>query len=147
MSPQQKKKPIPLLKMAKVIIDTNVFLSAILFGGLPYKILEFWLQKRFILCISPELKGEIISKLTFKFSVPKEVVETISYLLDIYSEKYIPKKKITICKDPTDNFLLELAEESKADFLISGDKLVLEIKAYKQTRIVSPKEFLEKIDK
>lgn len=74
-----------------------------------------------------------------------ELVQSVIHSLDTHSEKYIPKKRVTICKDQTDNFLLELAEESEADYLISGDKMVLEMEIYKKTRIVSPKTFLEKM--
>jgi len=45
--------------MLKVVIDTNVFISAILFGGNPRKIINGWLKRKFILCLSPELKAEI----------------------------------------------------------------------------------------
>ena len=69
-------------------------------------------------------------------------IEIIEDALDLNSEKYIPGKKVNLCRDPQDNFLLELALESRADFLVSGDKLVLELKQYKSTKIITPKEFL-----
>ena len=126
--------------MHKVILDTNVFLSGILFGGNPEKLLKLWLEKRFILCFSPILKAEIIQKLELKFEFAKYSIKTISQTIDMFSKKYIPKKKVKICKDPKDNFLLELAQESHADYFVSGDKTVLELKEYKGTKILSPKE-------
>lgn len=129
--------------MHKVIIDTNVFISGILFGGNPKKILKTWLAKKIIFCLSPELKAEIIGKLERKFSLQQESLLFLEKTLDTYSKKYIPKQKIKICKDPQDNFLLELAEECNANYIISGDKFVLELKKYKNTHIISPKEFLE----
>lgn len=129
--------------MAKVILDTNVFLSGLLFGGTPEKILQHWIKRDFILCISPTLKAEIINKLTIKFNAVELYTLTLSNLIDNISEKYIPKQKINICKDKSDNFLFELAEESKAEYMISGDKLVQDIKIYKKTKIISPKEFLD----
>ena len=128
--------------MPKVVVDTNVFLSGILFGGNPRKIITAWLDKQYILCISPELKAEIINKLRSKFGLPLPTIEIIEDALDLYGEKYIPGKKVNLCRDPNDNFLLELAQESRADYLISGDKLVLELKQYKSTKIITPKEFL-----
>ncbi|OGD92984.1 putative toxin-antitoxin system toxin component, PIN family [Candidatus Curtissbacteria bacterium RIFCSPHIGHO2_01_FULL_41_44] len=128
--------------MPKVVVDTNVLLSGILFGGNPRKIITAWLGKQYVLCISPELKAEIIDKLRSKFDLPLTTVEIIEDALDLYSEKYIPGKKVNLCRDPNDNFLLELALESRADYLVSGDKLVLELKQYKSTKIITPKEFL-----
>ena len=128
--------------MPKVVVDTNVFLSGILFGGNPKKVITSWLAKKYILCISPELKAEIINKLRLKFDLSLQTIEIIEDALDLNSEKYIPRKKVYLCRDPQDNFLLELAQESRANYLISGDKLVLEIKQYKSTKIITPKEFL-----
>lgn len=129
--------------MRKVVIDTNVFISGILFGGNPQKILEAWLHQKFILCLSPELKAEILGKLERKFLLPAENLHTIEQSLDRYSEKYVPKKKVILLKDLNDNFLLALSEKSQADYLVSGDKQVVELKRYKNTTILIAKEFLD----
>ena len=131
--------------MLKVVIDTNVFISGIVFGGTPRKIIDAWLTKQYIFCLSPELKAEILIKLGKKFSLPKEAMNKIIEALDTYSQKYIPTQKVTLCKDPQDNFLLELADEAKADYLVSGDKLVLALKEYKNTKIISPREFFDQL--
>jgi len=129
--------------MHKIAVDTNVFISGVLFGGNPQKIIEAWLNKKYIFCLSPELKAEILNKLQNKFLLSTQALQTIEEGLDINTEKYIPKKKLSICKDPQDNFLLELAEEAAADYLVSGDKLVLELGHYQKTKIISPKNFLK----
>jgi putative PIN family toxin of toxin-antitoxin system len=131
--------------MLKVVIDTNVFISGIVFGGTPRKIIDAWLTKQYVFCLSPELKAEILIKLEKKFSLPQEAMNKIKEALDTYSQKYIPTQKVTLCKDPQDNFLLELADETKADYLVSGDKLVLALKEYKNTKIISPREFFDQI--
>lgn len=131
--------------MLKVVIDTNVFISGIVFGGTPRKIIDAWLSKQYIFCLSPELKAEILIKLGKKFLFPQLELNKIKEALDTYSQKYIPNKKVTVCKDPQDNFLLELAEEAKADYLVSGDKLVLALKEYKNTKIISPREFFDQL--
>lgn len=129
--------------MHKIVVDTNVFISGILFGGNPQAIIEAWLNKKYIFCLSPQLKAEIISKLQNKFALSSEVMQVIEDALDAKTEKYVPKKKLSICKDPTDNFLLELALEAQADYLISGDKLVLKLRQYGKTKILSPKDCLK----
>ncbi|MEK7450564.1 MAG: putative toxin-antitoxin system toxin component, PIN family [Patescibacteria group bacterium] len=129
--------------MHKIVVDTNVFISGVLFGGNPQKVIEAWLNKKYIFCLSPELKAEILNKLQGKFLISIYTLQTVEEALETKTEKYIPKKKILICKDPTDNFLLELAGEAQADYLISGDKLVLKLKQYNKTKILSPKDFLK----
>lgn len=128
--------------MLKVVIDTNVFISGIVFGGTPRKIINSWIAKKYIFCLSPELKAEILIKLQKKFLLPQAMLTNIEEALEAYSKKYIPSQKVTLCRDPQDNFLLELAEESKAKYLVSGDKLVLALKEHKDTKIITPKEFL-----
>ena len=59
------------------------------------------------------------------------------------SIKFVPKKKLTIISDKDDNKLLELADECKADFLITGNTNDFTIKKYKRTKIVTPKEYWE----
>lgn len=132
--------------MHKVVVDTNVFISGILYGGNPQSIIEAWLNNKFIFCLSPQLKAEIISKLKKKFSLPISAIKTIEEVLDTKTEKYIPKKKLFVCKDIQDNFLLELALEAQADYLISGDKLVLKLKQYEKTKILSPRDFLKLLE-
>lgn len=129
--------------MHKVVVDTNAFISGILFGGNPQAIIEAWINKKYIFCLSPQLKAEIINKLRIKFFLPISTIQIIEEALDVKTEKYIPKRKLFICKDTADNFLLELALEAQADYIISGDKLVLELGHYKKTKIVSPKDFLK----
>src|SRR5438105_2184239 len=104
--------------MHKVVVDTNVFISGIMFGGNHRKIIQLWLAKKFIFCISPELKAEILGKLKRKFLFPQENLQYLEEALDTLSLKYLPAHKLTLCADPMDNFLLELAEEASADFLV-----------------------------
>ncbi|MBI4096488.1 MAG: putative toxin-antitoxin system toxin component, PIN family [Candidatus Levybacteria bacterium] len=131
--------------MHKAVVDTNVFISSILFGGNPQRIIEAWLNQKYIFCLSPQLKAEILNKLQKKFLLSNQKLQDIEEALDAKTEKYIPKKKLFICKDAADNFLIELAQEAQANYLISGDKLVLKIRQYNKTQIISPKDFLESL--
>ncbi|MHB8362418.1 MAG: putative toxin-antitoxin system toxin component, PIN family [Patescibacteria group bacterium] len=134
-----------LLKMNRVIIDSNVFLSGLLFGGNPEKILEYWSLGKFILCISPELQAEIINKLQNKFHINNDSIKLLIEKFNNHSKKFIPQTKVILSRDPLDNFILELAEESHANFIITGDKDLLILEHYKKTRIVSPVDFLKNI--
>ncbi|MBU3979519.1 putative toxin-antitoxin system toxin component, PIN family, partial [Patescibacteria group bacterium] len=115
-----------------------------LFGGSPEKILTCWMRNEFILCISPQLQAEIVNKLRNKFKVSQKFINTLLIDLNEHTKKFIPQAKISLARDPKDNFLLELAEEAKANFLITGDKDLLTIKKYNQTKIVSSTEYLNR---
>ncbi|CAN5183253.1 putative toxin-antitoxin system toxin component, PIN family [soil metagenome] len=128
--------------MHKVIIDTNVFISGIVYRGNPRKVIEAWLTKKMIVCLSPELKAEILRKLQRKFFLPPDSLARIEVDLHINTKKFVPQTHISLVRDPNDNFLLELAEEANADYIISGDKDLLILKNYKGTKILTPAEFL-----
>lgn len=130
--------------MDRVIIDTNVFISGLLFGGNPEKVLQKWINREFILCISPELQAEIVSKLMFKFHASDSFIKSLIYLIENISEKYIPSRVTTKVRDKSDNFLLELAQEANAKFIISGDKDLLTLGYFRKTKIISPKDFIAK---
>lgn len=70
--------------------------------------------------------------------------ETLIADIETKSIRFSPKNKLTIISDKDDNKLLELAEECKADFLITGNTNDFTIKKYKLTKIVTPKEYWEK---
>jgi putative PIN family toxin of toxin-antitoxin system len=75
-----------------------------------------------------------------KYFHPEKVEELIS-LFNIVAEKVKLKKIESICRDPKDDFLLAMAKESKADYLITGDKDLLEIKDYRNTKILTATNF------
>jgi putative PIN family toxin of toxin-antitoxin system len=73
----------------------------------------------------------------------QEKVEELVSLLEIISTKIKLDKVEQICRDPKDDFLLALAKQSKADFLVTGDKDLLELKKYHKTQIVTVNQFIK----
>ena len=131
--------------MIKVVLDTNVYISALFWKGAPYQIFKKILIGDILNFTSPEILKEIKEKLLYKFKLPPEKVKEYLEIIIFNSEIIQPKKKIKIIKkDPTDNKILECALEAKASFIISGDKHLLEIKKYKGIKIITPKEFLSR---
>jgi putative PIN family toxin of toxin-antitoxin system len=132
--------------MQKVVIDTNVFVSALIQRSYPYLIItDLFIEGRIELCISDPLLEEYYTVFNRKkFSKYPEFLSKAQILIaDIErnSLKFVPKKKIKIISDKDDNKLLELADECKADFLITGNTNDFTIKKYKRTKIVTPKEY------
>lgn len=128
----------------KVVIDTNVFLSGIFFGGNPQKIINYWIDNKLHLIISPELTSEILNKMTFKFHVSKIFLEEWKNSLEEKCEKVIIKNNLHVCRDEKDNMVLETCELGEAKYLITGDKDLVILKKYKETTIISPSEFIKR---
>lgn len=132
----------------KIVLDTNILISALGWkGGNEYKILKKCFNKELELLFSSEILEEFIKvakRPKFEFSL-EEIDEFISSLLEI-SKFLVPDKKFDIIKDdPEDNKFLDAAVAGKANFIISGDKHLLQLKEFRGIKILTPREFLDYI--
>ena len=129
----------------KVVIDTNIWISYLL-GGLLQRIDEKILSKEIKAVVSDEtLKelSEVLSRPRFKNIITAERIKELFSLLDSYAIVVSPSQKVSACRDEKDNFLLEVALEGKADYLITGDEDLLVLNVFHNTKIVRPKDFEE----
>ncbi|MFH1824733.1 MAG: putative toxin-antitoxin system toxin component, PIN family [Candidatus Firestonebacteria bacterium] len=134
-------------KKIKIVCDTNIFISMIVFsGGLPEDIFKQVKLKEFDLGISKEILNEITYILINKFSWPLSQTKEIIELINNNSMVVMPDKKLKIINDDYDNRILECAEKFNADYLISGDKHILTLKKYKNIKIVTAREFIKNIE-
>jgi len=129
--------------MIKVVLDTNVFISALFWRGAPYQIFKRVIEGAILNFISPQILEEIKERFLEKFKLPPEKVKEFLEIIVFNSEIVYPKKRVNIIKkDPSDNKIIECAIKAKASFVISGDGHLLEVKEYKGIKIISPGEFL-----
>lgn len=130
-------------KGVKVVFDTNVWIS-FLIGKRLAKLKQLILAGTITIVTTEQLLSEIrivTSRDKLKKYFPGESVKELIELLEIISEKVEIEPKHFINRDPKDNFLLDLIDFSKADYLITGDKDLLEHNPFKTAQIVSPAEF------
>ncbi|OGY25293.1 MAG: putative toxin-antitoxin system toxin component, PIN family [Candidatus Woykebacteria bacterium RBG_16_43_9] len=129
----------------KVVFDTNIYISAIIFGGAPFICLEMARNGELELYASKAILLELTHKLESKFLHTQDDVERVLIRLSQFTKIITPIEKLTVIKDDqTGNKILEAAMEAKADYLISGDKRhVLPLKEFRGTKIVSAAEFLK----
>lgn len=127
----------------KVVLDTNIYISAILFGGHPEEILNLARLGFISIFISPHLIQEIKKVLREKFQwSEKQIQETIDTIQN-FAYLIEPKTKISkIKEDKADNRVLECALTSKANYIVSGDRHLLVLKRFRQIKILSPFDFL-----
>ncbi|MQY78868.1 MAG: putative toxin-antitoxin system toxin component, PIN family [Bacteroidetes bacterium] len=116
-------------KLLKVIIDTNLWISFLITKS-HSQIDNLLINKKIRIVFSEELLTEFFDviqrpKLNKYFS-PNDIKELLD-VFDFYGDLVKVKSRIEQCRDPKDNFLLSLAVDSKADYLLTGDNDLLEI--------------------
>lgn len=131
-------------KKSRVILDTNLFISFLINRDL-CGIDKLLVSGKILLVFSDELLEELISVVErpkFKqwFS-ENDLVDLLS-VLEQFSEHVMVFSDIKLCRDPKDNFLLNLAVDSKADFLLTGDKDLLVLGKVGDTNIMTVNDFL-----
>ena len=134
--------------MQKIVIDTNIIVSSLIQRGYSNLIIkELFIEQKIQLCVSDELMTEYYEVLARpKFSKFQDFFIRAEILLaDIEAKatKFIPTIKLQLISDLDDNMILELADECLADFIITGNTTDFTFPTYKQTKIVTPKEYWE----
>ena len=131
--------------LIKAVLNTNILISAIVFGGKPRQVLESAIKGHIQLVLTEEIIEEMRAVLEGKkFQFPSEITDLIVHELEALAEIAKPKERLTVIeKNPEDNQVLECAVESQADYVVTGDMHLLETKESKGTKIMMPGEFLE----
>jgi len=130
--------------MTRVVLDTNVYISALMFGGLPGSLLDLAFLRAFTLIISPALLDELDEKLQAKFEMTIEDAAFLRARLRKIAQVVEPKQSLTvIAEDTDDNRVLECAVEGHADVILSGDRHLLKLGNYEGVAIVTVRQFLE----
>lgn len=130
--------------MIDVVIDTNVWISGIYWTGSPFEVIRRVDRDRVTACFSPVTLQEWEEE-TRRIGESTGLIDLylrFKKLLQKKAKIVIPNEKISICRDEDDNRFLEVAVTSQAEFIITGDRDLLILKKYKNTKIFSPKEFL-----
>ena len=131
-------------RQLRIVIDTNLWISFLL-SPTSHKILSLLHDKDLVILLSEELYQEIItvaSREKFrKYISGANIVLLQTYLLQRAYILTIHSRVIFI-EDPKDAFLFSLCKDGKADFLITGDKTLLDLNEFEQTKIVSLTSFL-----
>ena len=128
--------------MLRVVIDTNIVISALNFGGNPKAVLELARKNRIHNTTSPFIINEVEKVLTQKFGWQMEVTREVLNDFRGFSHVVNPPETLAVISYPPDNRILECAVAGRADYIISGDHHLTDLKAYDQIKIVTPTQFL-----
>ncbi len=131
----------------RIVLDTNVLISALFWNGNERILLDKCRTKEHEMVLSPYILEELGRVLDLKFSLPKDKIADYSQDLILISRFVIPSKDIHIIEeDPTDNMILECAVGGNADLIISGDKHLLNLEEYEGIKILNTRDFLSEND-
>ena len=130
----------------RVVIDTNVFISGIFFGGNPRKVLETILNGKVVGVASVQIIEEY--REVVRRMIEKKGGKLNSTPLSLFYAKLElidGKTKVNVCRDPDDDKFLACAVDGAAYYVVSGDSDLLSIGEYRGVKIVTANEFLQQI--
>ena len=137
--------------MQKLILDTNIIVSALISNSIPTKILyELVLTQKVKTCLSDQIFAEYVEVMNrgkfTKYTNFKTKSDIVLNKLREISEFYKTDRKIEILSDTSDNKFLELAAVSSADYLVTGNTLDFLITEFEYTKILTPREYWDYFD-
>jgi uncharacterized protein len=132
-------------KVVRVVIDTNVVVSGLLFGGIPGELIHYWKSGHIKPFASAEIIDEYIRVLAYpKFNLSEEEIHYLLYfeILPYFSVVTVGQVQSSIIQeDPSDDKFILCAEAAHANTIISGDQHLLSRKIYNKIKILNPEQF------
>ncbi len=129
--------------MICVAVDSNVYISALLFGGNPRLALECADAGLFGISVSAAIKTKIERVLAERSSWSRDRIAEAASRLWSLANSVSPQQTLTDCADADDNRILECALEAHAAVIVTGDGHLLKLHPYRGIAILTPKRFLE----
>ena len=137
-----------LSKVSRVVIDTNVIISALLFGGKPGELIPLWEDGKIEPLVSKEIIDEYIRVLAYpKFELTIKEIQFLIFhqLLPYFEIINTYPGPVIIPKDPTDDKFIRCALAGNAKAIVSGDIHLLSLKKHQDIHILSPSDFLNSV--
>ena len=129
--------------MKRLVLDTNVLVSAIVFGGVTETILGYVQTRKVVGVTSPALIEELLRVLRQKFGLPDDMLAVIRRKMSRVFTIVVPQERLAILKDAPDNRVLEAALEGHCDAIITGDKKFLDLAIFREIAILSSRQFYD----
>jgi len=127
----------------KIVIDTNIYISAIFWGGKPREVVDLGRTGKILIFTSPGIESEIAETLSNKFKLKEDEIKNLLLDFSTFTIPTVVSLHIeAVPEDPEDNKFIECALTCKADYIISGDKHLLAVGEYAGIRILKASELL-----
>jgi putative PIN family toxin of toxin-antitoxin system len=130
--------------MLRVVADTNVYISALNYGGVPDQVLALARRGRVELFVSKFILDEIEGVLRRKFRWPSRQALAARNAISEFTLKVEPTERVAaVDKDEPDNRILECALAANATIVVSGDSHLRRLDSFRRIRILSPRAFVD----
>jgi putative PIN family toxin of toxin-antitoxin system len=136
----------------RAVVDTNILIRALIKPqGTVGPVLTRLRDGDYTLLYAGPLLDELVAKLALprihdKYHLTDDDVETVLALILLRGEPVMPQRRITACRDPKDNVVLEVAVAGEADYIVTGDNDLLVLHPFEGIHIVGPAEFLRALE-
>lgn len=132
----------------KVVYDTNIFISALIFPGeKPVKAFNLILEGAIFVCSSPAILHELWRILKEKFGWDEVRLMDLLHLLGDTLIITKPRIRLKVAVHDADNRVLECALDSGAEYIVTGDRHLLDLGSYQNVKIVKLSDFLDLVEK
>jgi putative PIN family toxin of toxin-antitoxin system len=138
--------------VTRAVVDTNILIRALIKPqGTVGPVLTRLRDGYYTLLYAEPLLDELVAKLALprirdKYYLTDEDVETVLALILLRGEPVVPQRRITACRDPKDNVVLEVAVAGEADYIVTGDNDLLVLHPFEGIPIIGPAEFLKALE-
>lgn len=132
----------------KVVVDTNVLMSGIFFGGVPGRVIDAWVEGRVEMVLSPEILDEyrrVGSDLAIRYAERAAVLIPVLTLLAVNATivNAMPLKE-QVSKDAADDMFLAAAVAADVTTIVSGDQHLLDVSEWRGIAVVTPRQFVDR---
>lgn len=128
----------------RVLLDTNVLVSAVLFGDLPRRLLDAALQGRLVLVTGVELLDEFEDVLRDRFGFTRSAARLVRAETEAVADLVDPGDVPAVSRDPDDDVVLATAVAGAVEAVVTGDKDLLVLDAHQGVPILAPRQFTER---
>ena len=135
----------------RVVVDTNIWVSGLLWRGAPWRLLRLAEQGEIELCVAPAMLDELEQVLSYERLYPRLAqlgltpAELLAYALRLALVFEIAEGAPIVAADPDDDMFLRCAAVAEASYVVSGDHHLLDLGEYAGIQIVNVQEFLEQV--
>jgi len=136
-------------EVKRVVLDTNILVSALLFKGELSKIVELWKEGKILPILSKKTFDGLRTVLEYpKFSLAQNEIRSIieNEVLPFFEIAVVVKEVKGICRDPGDDKFISCALSASVDYIVSGDKDLYDLKRFKSINIIKASDFLKMFD-
>lgn len=128
----------------KIVIDTNVLISGVFFGGQPSRVLMAVIEKKLTACATTEIVDEYMEIVAEMLERKQGHLKRDALAMLVKEMELVePVSTVDVCREPDDNKFLGCAKDADALYIVSGDKDLLVLEEFENIKIVTAKEFCE----